>query len=70
MNIEMKKNSSCSRALAWLVVHQIAELQLTISFQKSANKLYNQASIFPPDSLVPSADTLSSCCSGEAPISI
>ncbi len=48
----MKKNSlSCSRVSAWLVVHQIAELQLTAPLQISATKFYNQASIFPPDLL-------------------
>ncbi len=48
----MKKNSlSCSRVLAWLVVHNIAELQLTTPFQKGATKFYNWASVFPPDSL-------------------
>ena len=50
-NIEMEKNSSCSRVLAWLVVHRIAELQLTAPLQKSATKFFNQAPIFPPDSL-------------------
>ncbi len=44
----MKKNLlSCSRVSAWLVVHQIAELQLTAP--KSATKFYNRAPIFPPD---------------------
>ncbi len=51
-NIEMDKNSlSCSRVSARLVVHQIAELQLTALLQKSATKFYNHAPIFPPDSL-------------------
>ncbi len=49
-NIEMDKNSlSCSRVSARLVVHQIAELQLTAPLQKIATKFYNQAPIFPPD---------------------
>ncbi len=44
----MDKNSlSCSRVSARLVVHQIAELQLTAPLQKSATNLYNPASIFP-----------------------
>ncbi len=48
----MDKNSlSCSRVSAWLVVHQIVELQLTAPLHKSAPKFYNQAPIFPPDSL-------------------
>ncbi len=48
----MEKNSlSCSRVSARLVVHQIAELQLTAPLQKSATKFYNRALIFPPDSL-------------------
>ncbi len=48
----MEKNSlSCSRVSAWLVVHQIAELQLAAPLQKSATKFYNQAPIFLPDSL-------------------
>ena len=48
----MEKNSlSYSRVSAWLVVHQIAELQLTTPLQKSATKLYNWAPIFLPDSL-------------------
>ncbi len=48
----MDKNSlSCSRVSARLVVHQITELQLTAPLQKSATKFYNQAPIFPPDSL-------------------
>ncbi len=39
----MEKTSlSCSRVSAWLVVHQIAELQLTAPLQKSATKFYNQ----------------------------
>ncbi len=46
----MEKNSlSCSRVSAWLVVYQIAELQLTASLQKSATKFYNRARYFPPD---------------------
>ena len=45
----MEKNSSCSRVLAWLVVHQIAELQLTALLQNSTTKFYNPALIFPPD---------------------
>ena len=48
----MDKNLlSCSRVSARLVVHQIAELQLTAPLQKSATKFYNQAPIFLPDSL-------------------
>ncbi len=47
----MEKNSSCSRVSPRLVVHQIAELQLTAPLKKSAIKFYNQAPIFPPDSL-------------------
>ncbi len=44
----MEKNSlSCSRVSARLVVHQIAELQLTALLQKRATKFYNQAPIFP-----------------------
>ncbi len=44
----MEKNwLSCSRVSARLVVHQIAELQLTTPLQKSATKFYNQAPIFP-----------------------
>ncbi len=40
----MEKNSlSCSRVSAWLVVHQIAELQLTAPLQKSATNFYNRA---------------------------
>ncbi len=42
----MEKNSSCSRISAWLVVHQIAELQLTAPLQKSATKFYNRAQYF------------------------
>ncbi len=39
----MEKNSlSCSRVSAWLVVHQIVELQLTALLQKSATKFYNR----------------------------
>ncbi len=47
-NIEMENNSlSCSRISAWLVVHQIAELQLTAPLQNTATtKFYNQAPIF------------------------
>ncbi len=48
----MEKNLlSCSRVSAWLVVHQIAELQLTSPLKKSATKFYNQAPIFLPDLL-------------------
>ncbi len=48
----MKKNSlSCSGVSAWLVVHRIAKLQLTTPLQECATKFYNQAPIFPPDSL-------------------
>ena len=49
----MEKNPlSCSRVSAWLVVHQIAELQFTTPLQKSAIKFYNQPGpILPPDSL-------------------
>ena len=44
----MDKNSlSCSRVSARLVVHQIAELQLTAPLQKSDTKSYNQALIYP-----------------------
>ncbi len=43
----MEKNwLSCSRVSAWLVVHQIVELQLTTPLQKSATKFYNQARYF------------------------
>ena len=42
---------SCNRVSAWLRVHQIVELQLTIPLQKSATKFYDRASIFPPYSL-------------------
>ncbi len=43
----MDNNSlSCSRVSARLVVHQIAELQLTAPLQKSATKLYNRARYF------------------------
>ncbi len=46
-NIEMEKNSlSCSRVSAWLVVHQIAELQFTAPLQKSATKFYKWARYF------------------------
>ena len=38
----MEKNLSCSRVLAWLVVYQIVELQLTAQLQKSATKFYNR----------------------------
>ncbi len=69
---------SCSRVSARLVVHQIAELQLTAPLQKTATKFYNQAPIFPDISsrfalkLVSGslAGTLSLCSSGEAPVSI
>ncbi len=38
----MEKNLlSCSRVLAWLVVHKITELPLSIQLQKSATKFYN-----------------------------
>ncbi len=40
----MDKNLlSCSRVSARLVVHQIAELQLTAPLQKSASKFYRFA---------------------------
>ncbi len=43
----MDKNSmSCSRVSARLVVHQIAELQLTALLQKIATKFYNRARYF------------------------
>ncbi len=45
----MDKNSSCSRVSARLVVHQIAELQLTAPLQKSATKFYP---IFPDNSSI------------------
>ena len=67
----MEKNSSCSRVLAWLVVHQIAELQLTAPLQKSATKFYNRPRyFFQIRSKISEAGTLSLCCSGEAPVSI
>ncbi len=45
-NIEMEKNSlSCSRVSAWLVVHQIAELQFTAPLKKSATKFYKFNSV-------------------------
>ncbi len=47
----MDKNSLSCSISARLVVHQIAELQLTAPLQKIAKKFYNQAPIFPPDSL-------------------
>ncbi len=42
---------SSSKESARLVVHQMAELQLTAPLQKSATKFYNRATIFLPDSL-------------------
>ena len=41
----MEKNSSCSRVSARLVMHQLAELQLTAPLKKSATKFYNRPNI-------------------------
>ncbi len=46
-----KKLVVLHRVSARLVVHQIAELQLTAPLQKNATKFYNLAPIFLPDSL-------------------
>ncbi len=45
------KRTHCLAVEYRLVVHQIAELQLTAPLQKSATKFYNKAPIFLPDSL-------------------
>ncbi len=69
----MDNNSlSCSRVSARLVVHQIAELQLTAPLQKSATKFYNQGPIFPQIRSKISERLLRQvlCPSGEAPVSI
>ncbi len=65
----MEKNSSCSRVSARLVMHQLAELQLTAPLKKVLQSFIT-GPIFPPDSLYNSAGTLSLCCSGKAPVNI
>ncbi len=64
----MKKNLSGSRVSAWLIEHQIAELQLTTLLQKELQSFITGLDI--SSRAAPSAGTLSLCCSGEAPVSI
>ncbi len=72
----MDKNSlSCSRVSARLVVHQIAELQLTALLQKVPQSFITRPRYFLQirskisERLLQQV-LLSLCCSGEAPVSI
>ncbi len=71
----MEKNSfSYSRVSAWLVVHQITELQLTAPLQKVLQSFITGPDISSRFTLKlvsgASAGTLSLCGSGEGPVNI